>query len=112
MGPAVEGYDAGFMNHLVTKDHITGTLNDLVPVVVHDRNNRPQQPSCDASIVDIEIVIRIRLATPFTGQTFTAASFFAVLLGLRRESGQPSIRRINDKRRLPSRFSALGPVGW
>src|SRR5262249_39066518 len=87
MGPAVKGYDAGLVNHLVTKDDITGTLHDVVPVVVDNRNHRTEQSTRNASIINVQIIIGIGLAAPFAGQAFTATCFLPILFSLGCESG-------------------------
>src|SRR5579863_4531966 len=107
---AVERNDAALVNHLIAENDVAWDLQDLVPVVVHNRNYRTQQASADAAVVNIEIFPGVGLAAPFAGHSLAAAGFFPVLLGFGSQSGEPAVGWIDDERGLPGWFAAFIPV--
>src|SRR2546426_606471 len=48
------------MNHLVYKDHVSRTLNKLLPIVVGERQDCAYRPKSDATVPSREILPGIR----------------------------------------------------
>src|ERR1043166_7967559 len=106
MWTAVEVEESRLVNHLVAEDDQARRLDDLVAVVVDDRQDRSEDAAGDALIVETAIVVRVgrSVAGPPRGKRTRP---FGRLGRLR---GHAAVGRIDDERRLIRRRAALEPV--
>ena len=102
----VERYHARFVDHLVADHDVARRLHDLRAVAVDHGQDRARRPARDAAVVVREIPVRRgetpRASRPSLGQP---------LLAGRRQSRQPTVRRVHHHRcRMRRRFRPLEPV--
>ena len=104
--PAVEGDDAGVVDHLDLDHDVVGRLQDQVVVVVAGRQHRrPHRPE-HAAVVEVHVGPRVRRAA--LGPRGEAGVLVRLRLG--RQRRKPAVGRIDDERRLPrGRGAAIEP---
>src|SRR4029079_19541579 len=98
------------MDHLIAKHDVARRLQDLIAVVVYNRDHGTEQSARDTSVIDMESIVGILFAAPFSGQALTSAGFLAILLRFGRKRRKPSIRQIDNDRIPARRLAAFGPV--
>src|SRR6185369_5545710 len=97
-------------NHLLAEHDVTWALYDLIPVSIHNGNDRTEQTARDAPVVDVHVLPRSSVAAPLAGQAPAAVRIATAFFGFGSQRGQPAVFRINNQRRLFCRPSTLGPV--
>ena len=90
---AVEGNDAGLVDHLIDDRDVRRSLEDLRAVVVDDGQHRAREAARDAAVVVATIGIRIRGPAALA----IRAQGSLALQRLRRERRHPPVRRVDDQ---------------